>query len=159
MSKPLVSIPNPMVPAPARAKSIKRLKIERQRQRKQEERSRIEAADRERRAAAAKCLEEESERKSRANYSPPPSRVYGLRPCSLDYKALPSARAPSANSPTPKPIACAELTPDMLEREAAAQKEKQRKSKRIAPMYNKGGYQYIGDYVPAEIIHGLGRKL
>lgn len=37
------------------------------------------------------------------------------------------------------------LTAEMQEREAAAQKEIARKRKRVAPMWNKGGLQYITD--------------
>lgn len=47
---------------------------------------------------------------------------------------------------------------EMADREAAAQKEIARKKTMVAPMYNKGGYQYIGD-VPPEIVKTLGRKI
>lgn len=36
------------------------------------------------------------------------------------------------------------LSPEMLEREKAAQAEIERKKKCIAPAYNKGAYQYVG---------------
>lgn len=47
---------------------------------------------------------------------------------------------------------------EMAEREAAAQKEITRKKSMTAPIYNKGGYQYVGD-MPPEIIKTLGRKV
>jgi hypothetical protein len=47
---------------------------------------------------------------------------------------------------------------EMMKRETAAQEEKKRKSKMVAPLYNKGGYQYVGD-APPEIIKNLGRKV
>lgn len=43
-------------------------------------------------------------------------------------------------------------------REAAARAEIERKKKQIAPLWNKGGLQYIGD-APPEIIETLGRKV
>lgn len=51
-----------------------------------------------------------------------------------------------------------ELSEDMVNREAVAQKEAERRKGMVAPLYNKGCYQYIGD-APAEILQGLGRKL
>lgn len=49
-----------------------------------------------------------------------------------------------------------EESPEMLERERLAQVEKDRKRKRLAPLYNKGPVQYITDDAdPKE----LGRKL
>jgi hypothetical protein len=47
---------------------------------------------------------------------------------------------------------------EMAEREAVARKEIARKSKMVAPLYNKGGLQYIGD-APPEILQTLGRKI
>ena len=44
-------------------------------------------------------------------------------------------------------------------REAEAQKEIKRKKTKVAPLYNKGGYQYVGDDAPPEIIKNLGRKV
>jgi len=46
---------------------------------------------------------------------------------------------------------------EMIERERAAQKESERRKSMVAPMYNKGAYQYIGD-AATEVIEGLGRK-
>lgn len=43
-------------------------------------------------------------------------------------------------------------------REAAAKLEIERKKKMVAPLYNKGAYQFIGD-APQEIINNLGRKV
>jgi hypothetical protein len=43
-------------------------------------------------------------------------------------------------------------------REAAAQLEIKRKKTQVAPMWNKGGYQYVGD-APPEIIRNLGKKV
>lgn len=47
---------------------------------------------------------------------------------------------------------------EYLMREEAAIKIAQERKKMVAPLYNKGGYQYIGD-APKEIIQNLGRKV
>ena len=44
-------------------------------------------------------------------------------------------------------------------REEAANKEIARKKKRTAPLWNKGGYQYVGDDTDPEIIKNLGKKV
>lgn len=49
-----------------------------------------------------------------------------------------------------------DLSPEMLAREAVAQEEIKRKRKRVAPAYNKGGYQYITDDTDPKT---LGRKI
>lgn len=46
-------------------------------------------------------------------------------------------------------------TGEMAEREKAAQKEIERKKRRTAPLYNKGGYQYVTDETD---LSDLGRK-
>jgi len=51
-----------------------------------------------------------------------------------------------------------ELSDDMQAREHAARIEAERRKGMVAPMWNKGGYQYLGD-APPEVIRGLGRKL
>ena len=51
-----------------------------------------------------------------------------------------------------------ELEGDMAQREAAAQQEAERRKRMVAPLANKMGYVYIGEF-PPEIIEGLGRKL
>lgn len=50
----------------------------------------------------------------------------------------------------------ATLEGEMLERELVAQAEAKRKSKRVAPLYNKGAYQYLTDDTDPTTI---GRKL
>lgn len=47
------------------------------------------------------------------------------------------------------------LSPEMQQRELAAQKEIERKKKRVAILYNKGGYQYVSD---ATDLTTLGKK-
>jgi len=47
---------------------------------------------------------------------------------------------------------------EMAEREAAAQREIERKKTMVAPICNKGGYQYVGD-APPEVVQTLGRKV
>lgn len=47
---------------------------------------------------------------------------------------------------------------DLAERERTAQIEIQKKKKRVAPLFSKGGYQYIGD-APPEIVKNLGKKI
>jgi hypothetical protein len=90
----------------------------------------------------------------------------------LDYLALghkdSSSNYPSADQvfgikasvPRPKPIVvipkdCIDTDlhmADAQEREVVAQVEIDKKKKRVAPMYNKGGYQYIGDDVDPKTI-------
>ena len=55
--------------------------------------------------------------------------------------------APSHESlaPVRTPFVPAPLTPKMQEREARAQEEIARKRLRVAPLYNKGGLQYVSD--------------
>lgn len=48
------------------------------------------------------------------------------------------------------------LTAEMQAREDAAQKEIERKRKRVAPLYNKGGYQFVTDDTD---LTTLGRKV
>ena len=50
-----------------------------------------------------------------------------------------------------------ELSIEMKEREAIARVESERRKKMIAPMYNKGAYQYIGG-VDKAILHDIGKK-
>lgn len=69
-------------------------------------------------------------------------------------RTIASANAP-ARTKKPKPVNY-EDNPELAEREAKAQKEKDHKRKRLAPAYNKGPVMYITDDTnPAE----LGRKL
>lgn len=76
-------------------------------------------------------------------------------PAAAATLAIPSgARHPAAGRQQPtNPVGLIDPV-----REQAAQKEIAAKRKRVAPMYSKGGYQYVGD-APDEIIKGLGRKL
>lgn len=48
-----------------------------------------------------------------------------------------------------------ELSPEMQERERKAQEIKEIRKKRVAPLYNKGGYQYLTDETDPK---DLGRK-
>ncbi|QYW02659.1 hypothetical protein CPT_Marzo_121 [Stenotrophomonas phage Marzo] len=64
----------------------------------------------------------------------------------------------SAAMPAAKPVLPVRYEGEMAEREAAAQREIERKKTMVAPMYSKGGYQYVGD-VPPEIVKTLGRKV
>lgn len=50
-----------------------------------------------------------------------------------------------------------DLSQEMAEREALARAEADRRKKMIAPMYNKGAYQYIGG-VDEAILHDIGKK-
>lgn len=73
-----------------------------------------------------------------------------------------TASAPSATAPVRSPICKSktkEVTPEWAAREEAARLEIQRKKGRLAPLYNKGGYQYIDPDAPAEIIKNLGKKV
>ena len=70
------------------------------------------------------------------------------------FRSMPSAGTADAQKAR-KPVDYSE-NPEMAAREAAAQEEKDRKRKRLAPAYNKGPVMYITDDTnPAE----LGRKL
>jgi hypothetical protein len=111
----------------------------------------------------AEAREQETAANTRGKYKPPafsplkakPSRFVETKTMRL-VRDLPSAKYER------KPVAKHEILdlPDgWLEREAAAAVETERKKKMVAPMWNKGGYQYVGDDAPPEIIQGLGRKL
>jgi hypothetical protein len=66
--------------------------------------------------------------------------------------------APSVDlTPIKEPVAKQVLKEDMAVRERLAQAEAERRKKMIAPMYNKGAYQYIGGVTP-EILHDIGKK-
>ena len=47
--------------------------------------------------------------------------------------------------------------PELARREVRAREEIEKKKKQVAPLYSKGGYQYIGNADP-EIIRDLGKK-
>ena len=47
---------------------------------------------------------------------------------------------------------------EYVRREEIANRIAEERKKMVAPLYNKGGYQYIGD-APKEIIQNLGRKI
>lgn len=63
---------------------------------------------------------------------------------------------PSAELTPMKLVAPKKLSPEMQAREIAAQEEIERKKKRVAPLWNKGGLQYITDDTD---ITTLGRKV
>lgn len=71
------------------------------------------------------------------------------------------ANAPSVATTAPRHVKYqkVELTPEMAERERIAREELERKKKRMAPLYNKGGYQYVDPDAPSEIVKNLGRKV
>jgi hypothetical protein len=48
---------------------------------------------------------------------------------------------------------------EMAEREAAANKESERRKTMVAPLYNKAGYEYIGGITDPTILRNLGRKI
>lgn len=78
----------------------------------------------------------------------------------VDPASAATLRLPSAKMPAPKPDSddgFVAYEGELADREALAQLEIARKRTQIAPLYNKGGYQFIGD-APPEIIKGLGRK-
>jgi len=78
-----------------------------------------------------------------------------------------AAEAPSAAMPAPTGVVRVDGKKakrnmgedEYARREAEAQKEIKRKKTKVAPLYNKGGYQYVGDDAPPEIIKNLGRKV
>lgn len=49
--------------------------------------------------------------------------------------------------------------PEWQAREKAAQEEKARKGKQLAPMYNKGPVQYVGGIEDKQVIRDLGKKV
>ena len=70
-------------------------------------------------------------------------------------RTIPSATPLTAPPKRPRKV-CYDDDPEMAHREALAQKEKDKKRKRLAPAYNKGPVMYITDGAdPAE----LGRKI
>ena len=89
----------------------------------------------------------------------------GLRPPAQplpDYKGLVQKRQRGQQVPSKgiDPVAVPRLRPalsvEMQEREKAAQEEIERKKKRTAPAYNKGGLQYISN---PEDFKTMGRKV
>lgn len=67
-------------------------------------------------------------------------------------KDIPSHGPKVPDEPSRSPV---RYSGDMLEREQAAQEEIERKKRRVAPLYNKGGYQYVTDETD---LSDLGRK-
>lgn len=71
---------------------------------------------------------------------------------------IPRDLTATKNLPTPVKLCQVQVSPDMLDRELQAQAIATSRKKMVAPLYNKGAYQYIGD-APPEIIKTLGRKV
>lgn len=65
------------------------------------------------------------------------------QPSNVKYESDTTKSILSNNSINNQSIVKKELSEEMLERERLAQIELNKKSKRIAPLYNKGAYQYI----------------
>ena len=85
----------------------------------------------------------------------PPSAMDVLMSLDLTRRIPSACNRPLEPSAPNTPV---ELSEDMAHREALAQLEAKRRKGMVAPLYNKGGYQYIGD-APAEVIRTLGRKV
>lgn len=75
-----------------------------------------------------------------------------------DISKYPSLVTPYDKSKDPLFMTNGKYEGEMAEREAKAQAEIERKKTMVAPLFNKGGLQYIGD-APPEIIRNLGRKV
>lgn len=83
-----------------------------------------------------------------------PSSGSAQMPTNTRYE-MDSTKMISSNTTSTAPAARVELSPEMEERERLAQVEAKRKSKRVAPLFNKGAYQYITDETDPKTI---GRK-
>lgn len=87
-----------------------------------------------------------------------PDRSFKVLTTSPSRPIRQSDQYKSAEMPAPKTVLPVRYEGEMAEREAAAQREIERKKTMVAPMYSKGAYQYVGD-VPPEIVKTLGRKV
>jgi hypothetical protein len=76
----------------------------------------------------------------------------------VSTKSFPSRVSEYDKSKDPLFASVTRYEGEMADREKVARVEIERKKTMCAPLYNKGGYQYIGD-VPPEIIKTLGRKM
>lgn len=70
---------------------------------------------------------------------------------------LPSVPITMGINSRKKQTATIDVSAEMRRREKVAQEEAERRKKMIAPMYNKGAYQYIGG-VDETILHDIGKK-
>lgn len=98
---------------------------------------------------------------------PPPKKVakpfVPLKPrqyhdAGYSTKSFPSCASAYDKSRDPLFASQTRYEGEMAEREQAARVEIERKKTMVAPICNKGGYQYIGD-VPVEVLVTLGRKV
>jgi hypothetical protein len=87
----------------------------------------------------------------------------------VESEEMKQVRSIPSLGPNAKPARSSHVGPDTSDwsneelaewraREAAAQAEVERKKTMVAPLYNKGGYQYVGD-APPEVVKTLGRKV
>jgi hypothetical protein len=84
-----------------------------------------------------------------------PSDRCAQMPTNTRYE-MDSTKTISSNTSTTVPANVrAKLSPEMEERERIAQVEAKRKAKRVAPLFNKGAYQFITDDTDPKTI---GRK-
>lgn len=106
-------------------------------------------------------LKAAAERKKRRKQFRPVFRELEIKPGPHDVTM---AQDRSRNLPSKTTLAAPvkyerqELTPELQEREDRARKETDRKRKMLAPLYNKGPVQYLGD-APDDIIKNLGKKV
>lgn len=77
---------------------------------------------------------------------------------SLDYRTAPSCKYSVQDGVQTDSAPREELGAEMAGRERAARVVAEGRKKMVAPMWNKGTYQYIGD-LPPELIETLGRKV
>lgn len=84
-------------------------------------------------------------------YTPPTIRRQQINAPGVIVRVRPKLPTPKAQQKQPP-----RLEGDMLEREKAAQQEIERKKQRVAPLYNKGGLQFITDDTD---LTTLGRKV
>lgn len=118
------------------------------------------------RAKKAAALEAEREASRQKKYKKP-KEFKTLAPRTYHEVYDPSALATQALKS--KPMAAPKLErkeldermfdPEWVAREQIAQQEIEKKKTRLAPMYNKGGYQYIDPNAPEEIVKNLGKKV
>lgn len=108
--------------------------------------------------------QKEKKRKCMIQRSIEEQTVFGYRAEPNPHNEIPNYKAyrrEPKQYPSAKPISVVykkeqELNDSMKEREKIAQEEIERKKKRVAPLYSKGGYQYITDY---EDLTTIGKKV
>lgn len=112
---------------------------------------------REREARRREAALNEPRKKFRPKFEPLKPRSY-LMQREDAYSKLPSGPSQQAAIPAKAATVKPKDRADWEQRERLAKEESDRRKKMVAPAYNKGAYQYIGD-APPEVVQTMGRKI